>query len=526
MRAGSQLGNRYRLDTCIDGGTGEVWLGSDTLLTRTVAVKVMHVNPADDPTFRQRFHNEARALSSLQSPSAASLYDYGEEPAEGSGVTCYLVTEFVPGPSLRDIMTQLGALSVDETLDVVAQAAQALHDAHLEGIVHKDIKPGNILIDQTSGSVKVAGFGVAKSGFADDPQVEGAAAYTAPELRHGDDPTPASDIYALGAVAYECLTGDKPVDTRLHTLPPLPAHVSEPVARLVTSSLETELAWRTQNAADLAAACRDLGITRPVGDAATLADPSTIRASAPAPVALPFAGDGVNGWFEEAQRAADATQEFAAASAPAGDDVRPASPESDRDGVTSHRRRVGNTRVLVAAAAVAALVVVGGLAAAAPWSGGDDATTTTPVGIDAPAPNGYSSSDGDSSAPESSSPKGASPGTAEAAPSSESNDEPSDSPTTPSDDPTSSNPKATMPSLYGMTENRAYDELEDVGFTDISSYKVGEGQHACGVVEQNPASGTKHPLSSPVEFGVEYSYDEDCEFQSSDSPPPRQAASR
>ncbi len=256
------LGGRYELVHRIaGGGMGEVWQGRDTVLGRDVAVKVLRREYVDDSDFRTRFRAEARHAAALTHPGIAAVFDYGE--AAG---TAYLVLELVRGEALSSILARDGRLGVDRTLDVVAQIARALQAAHDAGVVHRDIKPGNLLV-ATDGSVKVTDFGIARvTGAAPITRtgtVMGTAHYLSPEQAAGQPATPASDLYALGVVAYECLagtrpfTGDAPVQVALAHLhdnpPPLPPDVPAPVADLVGALLAKDPAARPVSAGEVAA---------------------------------------------------------------------------------------------------------------------------------------------------------------------------------------------------------------------------------------------------------------------------------
>ncbi len=228
------LGNRYRLTGRIaTGGMGEVWRAVDELLGREVAVKLLRQHVAADPSFRDRFRTEARITAGLTDPGIAQVFDYGEQ-SDGA----YLVMELVIGEPLSAILARNGTLSAEVTLDMIAQTARGLHAAHSSGIIHRDIKPGNLLINQ-SGQVKVTDFGIARALQAAPVTrtgtVLGTAQYVSPEQASGTPLTPATDIYSLGVVAYECLTGRPPfiaetqVAMALQHLneppPPLPASV-------------------------------------------------------------------------------------------------------------------------------------------------------------------------------------------------------------------------------------------------------------------------------------------------------------
>jgi serine/threonine-protein kinase len=229
------LAGRYRLtDRIAAGGMGEVWRGEDNLLTRAVAVKLLPTGRAGDEAFLARFRAEARYAASLSHPGIARVYDYGES-AEFGGA--YLVMELVNGEPLSAILARAGRLSPDAALDIVGQAARALDAAHEAGIVHRDIKPGNLLV-AAGGTTKITDFGIATavaaaqaSHLTETGMVMGTAMYVSPEQATGAHVTNASDIYSLGVVAYECLAGHPPF-TASEPLAIAYAHKHEPVPAL------------------------------------------------------------------------------------------------------------------------------------------------------------------------------------------------------------------------------------------------------------------------------------------------------
>ena len=241
------LAGRYRLtDRIATGGMGEVWRGEDELLNREVAVKLLPTGRAGDESFLARFRAEARYAASLSHPGIARVYDYGESSEFGGA---YLIMELVNGDPLSAILARAGRLSADATLDIVSQAARALDAAHQAGIVHRDIKPGNLLVT-AGGTTKITDFGIATavaaaqaSHLTETGMVMGTAMYVSPEQATGAPVDAASDIYSLGVVAYECLAGHPPFTAseplaiafahKHEPVPPLPADVPEPVAALV-----------------------------------------------------------------------------------------------------------------------------------------------------------------------------------------------------------------------------------------------------------------------------------------------------
>jgi len=232
------LADRYQLEERIAvGGMGEVWRAQDQLLSRRVAVKVLKPEYAADPTFLERFRNEAKHTAALAHPGIANVFDYGE-----IGGMAFLVMECVPGEPLSALLAREGPLPASRTLDIIGQAGLALQAAHDAGVVHRDVKPGNLLI-QPDGVVKVTDFGIARavdaSPVTQTGLVVGTAAYLSPEQAAGRPVTPASDIYALGLVGYECLTGarafggDNPVAIAMAQINDKPAKMPKAVPPLV-----------------------------------------------------------------------------------------------------------------------------------------------------------------------------------------------------------------------------------------------------------------------------------------------------
>ncbi|MEQ4498354.1 serine/threonine-protein kinase, partial [Nocardioides kribbensis] len=228
---------RYRLDARIaTGGMGAVWRATDTTLGRTVAVKLLKSEYADDPSFRSRFETEARHAASLHHPHIAAVYDFGEaQSADGSGVPRpYLVMELVEGQPLSALLRPGQPMDPDVARDLVAQAADGLAAAHAAGIVHRDVKPANLLVTADR-QVKITDFGIARAaqsvGLTQTGQVMGTPQYLSPEQARGTTATGVSDVYSLGVVAFECLAGrrpfqgDTPVTTAL-------AHLNQPVPDL------------------------------------------------------------------------------------------------------------------------------------------------------------------------------------------------------------------------------------------------------------------------------------------------------
>lgn len=202
------LAGRYALQGLVgQGGMADVELAHDQVLDRQVAVKLLHSRYADDPAFRERFKREARAAASLNHPNMVAVYDTGEE-----GGRPYIVMEYVAGRSLREILQREGVLP-QRAAEIAGDAALALHYAHDRGLVHRDVKPANIMISN-EGQVKVTDFGIARAANAETvtqtAAVFGTAAYIAPEQAQGLDVDARTDVYSLGVVLYEMLTGRQP----------------------------------------------------------------------------------------------------------------------------------------------------------------------------------------------------------------------------------------------------------------------------------------------------------------------------
>ncbi|MBT2514894.1 protein kinase [Arthrobacter sp. ISL-30] len=261
--SGITLGGRFQLTSRIAiGGMGEVWRAKDQILGRTVAIKVLKEEYTGDPGFLQRFRAEARHTALLNHVGIANVFDYGEE--EGSA---YLVMELVPGQPLSSIIEHEQVLSPDRTMSIISQTARALAVAHAQGLVHRDVKPGNLLITPDN-RVKVTDFGIARLAdqvpLTQTGQVMGTAQYLAPEQATGQTATGSSDIYSLGVIGYECLTGHRPFSGESQIAialaqvndapPPLPETLPTPVRALLMSMLAKDPKNRPANAIKLAEA--------------------------------------------------------------------------------------------------------------------------------------------------------------------------------------------------------------------------------------------------------------------------------
>ncbi|MDF2830389.1 MAG: pknB [Mycobacterium sp.] len=215
MTTPRRLSGRYELGDILGlGGMSEVHLARDLRLHRDVAVKVLRADMARDSSLNLRFRREARNAAGLNHPAIAAVYDTGEVETQ-DGVLPYIVMEYVDGLSLRDVLRIHGPLEAQRAIEVVADVCQALSFSHRRGIIHRDVKPANIMIDK-SGSVKVVDFGIAKAMLDDEQSVTqsgaviGTAQYLSPEQARGDPVDARADVYSLGCVLYELLTGEPP----------------------------------------------------------------------------------------------------------------------------------------------------------------------------------------------------------------------------------------------------------------------------------------------------------------------------
>lgn len=255
------LSNRYQLlQTLGSGGTAVVYRARDLMLERQVAIKVLRPDFSKDETFRERFRQEARAAANISHPNIVTVHDFGLDHER-----LFIVMEFVPGTDLKTVMRQHGPFSLEEAIPLILQACAGLGHAHRSGIVHCDVKPHNMLVTP-EGQLKVTDFGIARAlaGIHPDEKsdiVWGSPQYFSPEQASGGAPSPASDVYSLGVVLYEMLTGQLPLNAdtatelaRLHRdEPPLPPRMIKPelpvsLERILLKVLSKEPAARYRTA--------------------------------------------------------------------------------------------------------------------------------------------------------------------------------------------------------------------------------------------------------------------------------------
>ena len=372
------LADRYELlSPLARGGMGQVWRGRDRLLGRPVAVKILRSEFTDDPAFRARFRAEAQHAAMMVHPNIASVFDYGEVPAGDTGEPlAYLVMELVEGESLAHLLRREPRLGPELTLSILRQTAAALAAAHAAGIVHRDVKPGNVLV-APDGTVKITDFGVAWSAssvaLTGTGQVIGTAHYLSPEQAQGAKASPASDLYALGAVAYECLAGRRVFEgessvqvalSQIRDQPdPLPADVPPDLRALIGRLLAKDPADRYADGAALLAAVDRVSL-----------DPGSAAGARTA--VMPAVGPAVGSAGAATPGGDTALLPAAAASAAAGSAA-----------ATGTGRRRAPRRGLLWAAAGALLAVVALVVALSLLGGGSDpAADTAPTSVAASAP--------------------------------------------------------------------------------------------------------------------------------------------
>ncbi|RRS01808.1 serine/threonine protein kinase [Glycomyces terrestris] len=490
MDSGTLLSGRYRLDRPIDSGAmGAVWSARDERLDREVAVKILLPGVEDDG---ERFEREAKTLASLKGPNYVEVYDFGEE-VDGDRTVPFLVMELVEGVSLARLLAREERLDPARAMRIVADAADALDAAHRKGVVHRDVKPANLLVDAED-RVRVVDFGISlladRTRLTDSREVLGTVPYVSPERLRNQDVTGKSDLYSLGAVAYECLAGTPPfpaqdpmavIHSHLYEEPPaLPGSVPPPIAAVVARSLRKDPDERWESGEAFAAACRSAA----TGEIAVPAEPGPAESVPP---------------------------EVAPGSVPPG-----AAPDGER----RSRKRLA---LLVVATVLAAAVF--GFVVWSPWSG--DGTT----GAEADGESSLDSAENAAGEPGEEGTTGpASPSASESAAAQEGESaaegggdgedggqddgggSEGDSGDTGGDEDTETerpvSGSGTVPDVTGMTTFAARDHLYGLGFTNVvpsQGYFVGE--HAvvhCDVGIQNPQAGSTADYGSQITLTYNY----------------------
>ena len=295
MTVGTLAAGRYRVESMLgQGGMAAVYLAHDSELDRPVAIKVLAEHLADDEAFRERFLREARMAAKLSHPNIVHVYDQGEE-----GGQPFIVMEYVDGPTLGEELKRIGPFPPARVVDLALQICGGLEHAHASGLVHRDIKPGNLLLRE-DGTVKIADFGIARAAQATKltqiGSVLGTAAYLAPEQAAGEPVTASADIYSLGCVLFELLTGrtphvfetlpelvvkqrEEPITPISELRPDVPPEVEAAVMHCLARGPE----YRPASAAELA---KELAAGSPEPPTEPLPAPSGVRATEVATVPL------------------------------------------------------------------------------------------------------------------------------------------------------------------------------------------------------------------------------------------------
>jgi eukaryotic-like serine/threonine-protein kinase len=437
---------------------GTVYVATDTALHRTVAIKILKPEYASDVAFRTRFETEAKHAAGLDHPGIAKVYDFGETSTDGTPRP-YLVMEYVDGQPLSALLAAGRPLEQDRVVDLIAQTAEALQAAHDKQIVHRDVKPANLLITPQA-QVKVTDFGIAKAA-SDTPitttgTIIGTAHYLPPEQAEGKPATVRSDIYALGVVLYECLSGvrpfvgDNPVAIAIAHVreqpPPLPDTVSPWLTALTMRMLAKDPAARPGSAGELAKELR-------AGGAIGAGDPRTSLLGAGATLAP--------------TNDTSHTQVMA----PAGE----SSPEPEPGPQDSRRRRMIIAAAVVGGLVLLALLIVGAVAL---WGGDDDGSNSpgdqppTAEGKDRPTEGDGPNNDPtepDNDQP--TEPDNDDPTEPTSEPSSEPTTDPTSDPTTdptsdPTTDPTTSDPTTASPTTPTTESTTSRDPSSPTSPTD------------------------------------------------------------
>ncbi|MBA4609076.1 protein kinase [Aeromicrobium sp. Marseille-Q0843] len=287
-----RLNQRYTLGAVVgSGGMGAVHRATDTVLGRTVAVKVLRGDQSGDDVGRARMRSEAHLAASIHHPGVAQVFDYVEDDSTPAGST-FIVMQYVEGHSLSQLLRERGPMPPEQVMSVVEQVADGLQAAHDAGIVHRDLKPANIMLTPAGRTVLVD-FGIAQADtsepLTDTGSLVGTTDYISPEQVRGRSATPQSDVYALGVVAFHCLTGRSPFrrDTHIATamaqlhdeLPPFDHSVPTEVQQLITAMTAKDPADRPASAGDVARRAAAIGAASSIDLPATFEVPRPARAA-------------------------------------------------------------------------------------------------------------------------------------------------------------------------------------------------------------------------------------------------------
>ena len=480
------LGERYEIGGVLGrGGMAEVHRGRDLRLGREVAVKVLRSDLARDPSFQVRFRREAQAAASLNHPAIVAVYDTGEDRTT-TGATPYIVMEYVEGETLRDVIRREGHLSAERAMSLAADICGALDFSHRNGIVHRDVKPGNVMITP-QGTVKVMDFGIARAvsdsaaTMTSTAAVIGTAQYLSPEQARGESVDARSDVYSMGCLLYELVTGappfsgDSPVAVAYQHVredPRLPSSINPQVPAALDAILLKAMSKNPANRYQSAAEMRN----------------DLLRALAGQRVeATPVMGD------------AEKTTILAATPGGYGDDDR----WDDEDEAARKRKR----KIIAIVVVLAVLLLGGAIAAAIALSGDDEPPATAQVTVPVVAGQteaaartaiegagltvGEVTVEASTTVAEGSVIESDPSAGAEVDEGSAVNLVVSGGPDT-----------VEVPNVVGLTEEAARNTLERAGFTSVNSRETDSLENAGDVVAVDPAEGEQAALSTPITLQV------------------------
>ena len=471
------LGERYEIGGVLGrGGMAEVHRGRDLRLGREVAVKVLRSDLARDPSFQVRFRREAQAAASLNHPAIVAVYDTGEDRSS-SGATPYIVMEYVEGDTLRDVLRREGVLSPERAMNFAADICAALDFSHRNGIVHRDVKPGNVMVTP-QGTVKVMDFGIARAvsdsaaTMTSTAAVIGTAQYLSPEQARGESVDARSDVYSVGCLLYELVTGappftgDSPVSVAYQHVredPKLPSSVNPAIPPDLDAILLKALSKNPANRYQSAAEMRN-DLLRALAGQRVEATPVMGDAEKTAIIGTPPGGYGDGDWDDE------------------------------DDGAGKRRRN----RII--AAVIAGVLILGGVIAVALLvNAGDDQPAAEPTATQVPVPN--VTGQDQATATRNLEAAGLAVGTV----GSRVTSDPSQIDTVLGSDPSSGTQvapgsavnltvgvgpdTAEVPAVIGLDVDRAENTLRNAGFDSVETEEVDSTAPADQVVEVNPREG-------------------------------------